>query len=283
MRVDIDTAKIGRNIDKSRTLTTSSIALMFKDFYEDIYYHLGGFNGNIYSKNIPGSVCYGLNSAQSIHRGCIVADFEKYCFNRRVLGISEYYIPINANDNREGLCLEDAVSLCRRIQADDRHVSLYGLITSGCLNDKSPSLVELDEIYKHLNGYVKYLTLGGSFWLAKSPLPDYIGEVRIGEYMLFGTIPYDSRMDLLGECAITVKAKVLRVYPERRQFIIDCGYSLADVDKCSVQTLGLRYIDSSSEYSVFEYSRPFSRGEEVVMIPNYKSLVKLRYAERNYL
>lgn len=285
MRVEIDTRAIRRNIEKAKTIANRPISLMFKDFYEDIYSHIGDTGCKIFSKNLKGSVCYSLFNSKVEHSGCFVTKDSDFMVSLCSCNINEFYIPINANDNREGLCLKDAVELCEYIKCRNEYdVKLYGVITSGCLNENHPSIGELESIWCALYPYMEGLSIGGSFWLAKHNLPDYVSDIRIGEYMLFGTIPYDSNKKLLGHSAIKIKARVIGVYPERNQIIVDCGYSLADVKDCTVHHQGLKYIDSSSEYTIFELDGcEMNIGEEVEITPNYKSLVKLKDAQRYYL
>lgn len=282
MIVDIDIRSIKANIRQAESLVKPSIGLMFKSFYEDIYYHIGDLSNNIYSKNIQGSVCYGLCQATEKHSACVINDFVQYEDAKR-LGIDKFYIPINARDNREGLSVNDAYQLCSMIRQRDVTSDLYGMITSGCLNENHPSEKELNIVWDTLGRFIKSLSLGGSYWIAKKCIPSFVGEIRIGEFMLFGTIPYSSDERLQGRSAISIRSSVISVFRDRGELIIDCGYSLADVDKCQILTQGLRYVDSSSEYSIFRYDRDFRCGDEIIMTPNYKSLVKLKDAERNYL
>ena len=284
MKVEIDIAKIRRNIAKAESLINSSISLMFKDFYEDIFSHLGTVKNQIFSKNIDGSVCYSLFNGKRNHSGCFVTTYGDFVTNYIVNGTRVFYIPINANDNREGLSIQQAVQLCKEIKDYDSKVKLYGAITSGCLDEKHPSSEELEDIWKHLSKYVISLSIGGSFWLAKGELPTYVSDVRIGEYMLFGTIPFDTSEELLGENAIKIKSKVIGIYPERNQLIIDCGYSLADVKNCKLNKDGLRFVNTSSEYSIFEMENcDIKVGDEIELVPDYKSLVKLKDAKRYYI
>lgn len=285
MRVEINTRAILGNIEKAKSIVNRPISLMFKDFYEDIYSHIEDTGCKIFSKNLEGSVCYSLFNSKAKHSGCFVTKDTDFMVSLCSCNIDEFYIPINANDNREGLSLKDAVRLCEFIKCHRSYpVKLYGVITSGCLNEKHPSIDELDEIWSAVSPYMEGLSIGGSFWLAKQNLPDYVSDIRIGEYMLFGTIPYDSNKELLGHNSIKIKARVIGVYPERNQIIVDCGYSLADVKDCTVHHQGLKYVDSSSEYTIFELDGcEMNIGEEVEITPNYKSLVKLKDAQRYYL
>lgn len=283
MRVEINLDKIRRNVEKAKSMTTASVSLMFKDFYEDIYHMTGDLGCKIFSKCIEGSICYSLYNPQETHTGCFIISFQGFIQGYRDKALRRFYVPINAHDDREGLRVSDAKALCSKIKEFDSSVSLIGVITSGCLNEKHPSNKEIEDIWSSLSCFLESLSVGGSFWLPYK-LPAFVGDVRIGEYMLYGTIPYNNDEALLGECAIVVKAKVIGVFAERNQVIVDCGYCSADVKNSKVVTEGLKFVDSSSEYTIFERcGRNFEVGEEIEIIPNYKSLVTLRYAKRDYI
>lgn len=282
MKVIVDTAAIERNIAKAQRLVNVPISLMFKDFYDDISNHINiEQKMNVFGLHLKDSVCYSINKADDKNRGALVVSLEDYirCYQ---LGIRNFYIPINAGDNREGLSASDADQLACNIDDD---CEIHGLITSGCINEEAPSIEELCSIYDSIN-HIQTISLGGSYYLAKGFLPDFVSDIRIGEYMLFGTIPYDDCDYRLGENAIRLKTKVIESFKNDR-FLVDCGYSMADMDKC--KPIGVsdfcRHIASSSEYSVYDqrlYS-PFKVGEEIDFNINYKSLVKLRNAEIKYI
>ncbi len=282
MKVIIDTSAIEKNIAKAQKLVNVPISLMFKDFYEDISRHINiPQKMNVFGLHLPDSVCYSINKADNINEGALVVSYEDYvrCYQ---LGIRKFYIPINAGDNREGLSASDADQLACNIDDD---CEIHGLITSGCINDEAPSIKELCSIYDSIN-HIPTISLGGSYYLAKGFLPDFVSDIRIGEYMLFGTIPYDDCDYRLGENAIRLKTKVIESFKNDR-FLVDCGYSMADMDKC--RPIGCsdscRHIASSSEYSVYDQhlDSPFKVGEEIDFDINYKSLVKLRNAEVEYI
>ena len=282
MEVIVDTAAIERNIAKAQKLVNVPISLMFKDFYDDISNHINiPQKMNIFGLHLPDSVCYSINKADDRNRGALVVSLEDYirCYQ---LGIRNFYIPINAGDNREGLSASDADQLACNIDDD---CEIHGLITSGCINEEAPSIEELCSIYDSIN-HIQTISLGGSYYLAKGFLPDFVSDIRIGEYMLFGTIPYDDCDYRLGENAIRLKTKVIESFKNDR-FLVDCGYSMADMDKC--KPIGVSdfcfHIASSSEYSVYDQRlyAPFKVGEEIDFNINYKSLVKLRNAEIKYI
>ena len=49
-------------------------------------------------------------------------------------------------------------------------------------------------------------------WDKIERLPDFISDVRIGEYMLFGTIPYNEDEYKLGRNGIELSTKVIGVF-----------------------------------------------------------------------
>lgn len=264
------------NIEKAKRLCKGKeVAVMVKSFYSYI------------SKLIPdGVTIYGCGDYQ-IHyivgtssygaQGMFCTSIEEVREAMRNMDYGKIAIPVNAGDNREGLSIENAkevVSYCKK-----EHIDHYALVTSGCLKDYSPSSVDIDDIGKELGCRI---SVGGSYYLSKPYLLlSNVFEVRIGEYALFGTIPFCEPNERFGECAIFVESKILRAYPERRQVIIDCGYSTIDVKDSVMLSGGLTYIDSSSEYTIFEDKFGIYReGDVIRFIPNYKSLIKLKDVER---
>lgn len=285
MRVEFNLKNIKSNIEKAERISRKPISLMFKDFYEDLYYRIQP-NNVVFSKHIKDSVCYSIgNEACVCNEGCVIIRYEKFLSLYSELGMRSFYVPINAKDDREGLCVEEANDLCRKIKEYDRTVCLYGMITAGCLNEKHPSVKELCSIWNGLKNYIISISIGGSFWLAKCDIPDFISDIRIGEYMLFGTIPYNDKNELKGLNGVQIKTNVIGCYPERKEIVLDCGYAMADVQESKIIDNSLTVVDVSSEYTMCKTEKieRYCIGDEVKIIPNYKSLVKLRNAERNYI
>lgn len=285
MRVIIDKEKIKRNIKKAETLSQGvSVSLLFKDFYEDIYSCIHPVKNEIFSMNFMFSNCYAIGKGNDAHIGAVVTHVDQLS-NLDPVTLKTVFIPINVGDNREGLSMDDAISLSSKIKSRVYRTDIVGMITSGCLNERAPRPKDLEEIFRAAKGSVSSLSVGGSYWLgSKEKLPSCVRDIRIGEYMLFGTIPYNNEEERLGENAILIEAEVIGVYPERNHILIDCGYSLAEPDKCSYLDRNLFYVDSSSEYTIlYTDTAKFKLGDKVYMKPNYKSLVKLKNAVRNYI
>lgn len=309
MVIKIDKRAIAFNINKAEKIAGSiPISIMLKGFYEYIADVECVNARKLYSQGIPNSVCYALHSAGSRHSGAVVADFDDFQECYRACGIREFYVPFNADDDREGLDIRRIERLALRIRKCASDVKLYMMITSGCLNDHHPGLHRIEkEWLKWARVLFDGVSVGGSFYLAEldsymreeerqahcesgtvidihRPTPShFITDVRIGEYALFGTIPFCDQKRLFGRNAITVESEVIGVYPERRQIVVRGGYSEIDTDRCTLLSGGLSFSDVSSEYTI--YNDPFlryKRGDKVEVVPDYKSLVKLKDVAREY-
>lgn len=288
MKVIIYTDNIVENIKKAETLVNRPISLMFKDFYEDIYFHIKDrVNNDLFSLHLDNSVCYSIGKAKRNQKGAIaVTEFDAMdCVIDRC--ISNVYIPINSYDYREGVCLFEAAQIAKMVHFCDDNARAYAMITSGCMNGERPTKEELYNIWDKLKIRIESISLGGSFWLGQNEaFPDFISDIRIGEYMMFGTIPYNNEKEKLGKNGIELITKVIGVYPERNHVLLDCGYSMADMGECKCLDENLSFFHSSSEYTVMKpkgtMCPDYCIGDTVSFIPNYKSLVKLRYAEREF-
>lgn len=304
MVIKINKRAIAYNIHKADRISAGiPVSIMLKSFYEYIANIECVKSRKLYSNGIVNSVCYALHSAGLRHSGAVIADFDDFMECYHVCDIREFYIPVNANDDREGLDPRRASRLALRILSNVSDVKLYVMITSGCLNANHPGLRRLvKEWHSWASRLFDGMSLGGSFYLSEldsyieecnetgeysskiATLPYFITDIRIGEYALFGTIPYCDKKSLFGKNAITVESEVVGVYPERRQIVVKGGYSEIDTDRCSLLSGGLTFADVSSEYTI--YNDPFlryKRGDKVEVVPNYKSLVKLQTVERIYV
>jgi len=280
MKVIVDKSALLQNIEKAKALVpASAISVMVKSFYEYINTLLPE-DILLFSKSLENSVCYSINKATGNHSAAVIIDIDDFmrCYQ---LGLRKFYIPINATDNREGLELSDARFICNAmISLPD--VVCYAMITSGCINERHLTLKELTTLWGKLKDKFAGISIGGSFYLQKR-VPKFVTDVRIGEFMLYGTIPYCDKVSLFGKNAITVELNVIAAYPERKQILVRGGYEHLNTKESKLLSGGLEYVDSSSEYTI--YSDPFdvySVGDVVKLVPNYKSLVTLNHVEREY-
>lgn len=290
MKVVYDIPAMQYNIQRAKDLLSKNVVLMFKTFYEHLADRLPkSLTQNCWSIGLPDSICSTIGKAGDNHIGTIVVSCKQAEKCLIQYGIDQFFIPVDCNDEREGLSLENAKALAdelhhafRKYQSAD----VYAMITSGCLNSHAPKRSELDVIWDTLSASgVIGITLGGSYWIGRGELPEYITNVRIGEYMLFGTIPYSNDLSKFGKPAIFVETQVLAIYPERGEIIVDCGYKLADLSQSKCQSASpMKFVDSSSEYSIFRCNvSDFKVGDKIRFIPNYKSLVTLKDGEREYI
>lgn len=300
MKLIIDKRAIDRNIIRAEKITGVEVSLMLKSFYE--YLHTSEMNSRkLFSANIEGSICYSIGDARKLHRGAVVTsekDVESY-YN---IGIKSFYIPINAYDNREGLSIPKVIELARYIKNYD--CSVFGMITSGCIRKDAPEIEEISKWWLGgLNEVLSGISIGGSFYISKlkeyldyceietdllgfthemrRSIPAYITDIRIGEYALFGTIPYCDDVSLRGDNALTVEMNVVGVHRERGDIVVKGGYSQIDTAKCSLLSGGLTYVSTSSEYTVYkDLFKRYEVGDVIEVVPDYYSLVKLQYVER---
>lgn len=298
MVIKIDRKAVAFNINKAEKIANGiPVSLMLKGFYEYIADIECVKTRKLYSQGLPNSVCYALHSAGSRHSGAVVADFDDFKECYRACDIREFYLPFNAYDDREGLDVRRLERLALRIRKYASGVKLYMMITSGCLNSNHPGLNRIEnEWVLWASSLFDGVSVGGSFYLSEldsymkaterhrsSTPPLFISDIRIGEYVLFGTIPFCDQKHLFGRNAITVESEVIGTYPERRQIVVRGGYSEIDTDQCMLLSGGLSFSDISSEYTI--YNDPFlryKRGDKVEVVPNYKSLVKLKDVAREY-
>lgn len=283
MRVLINREALKSNIEKAKTLSRGvPVSLLFKDFYEDIYDEIDDCGCDIFSMNKVFSNCYAIGQATCNHRGAVVTSLSQ--IDHIPYGeIERVFIPINAFDNREGLSIESSKILAHVSKVVYPNIHVIGMITSGCLNERAPKVDDLRKIWDQLEFTVESISLGGSYWLGREEnLPGFIRDIRIGEYMLFGTIPYNSDKEKLGTNAISIEAEVIGVYPERNHILLDFGYAKAEPEKCEYPD-GLFYVDSSSEYTILYTTKQYGIGDKMLIKPNYKSLVKLKDAVREYI
>lgn len=305
MKLVIDKSAIDRNIRRAEELAGVPVSIMLKSFYEYLYTSEMKTR-KVFSANIEGSVCYSIGDASKTHSAAVVTcqkDFQKCS----LLGIRSFFIPINAKDNREGLSIPEVIELARYIHSQG-DFSITGMITCGCISPNAPSLGEICQWWSGgLSCVLNGISLGGSFYIAELKMflddseqkvigfpgevisimrerpPYFIADVRIGEYALFGTIPYHDAPELRGDNALTVEMEVIGVHRDRGQIVVKGGYSCIDTRNCALLSGGLKYANTSSEYTMYE--DPFKRyevGDIVEVVPDYYSLVKLQYVEREY-
>lgn len=98
------------------------------------------------------------------------------------------------------------------------------MLTSGYISKDGPT----DEDIMKYSGifcdhYATGISVHGSYYLQRDFHPSIVKEVRIGVYMLFGTIPYCNSRELFNYPALVFITVVIKVYPELKQILVDGG------------------------------------------------------------
>lgn len=249
------------------------LSLMFKEYYEQLYVLIDSMpTGDIFSVNIPNSICYALGMANDQNKGAVVNNLlDVKALHEK--GMRTFYIPIDTLDGREGLSVYEARMLAESIHAlIDKNAIVMGLITNGCINDKHiQSKNEWEEMWQAFNDNLSSLSVGGSYWLNKVELlPPFVKDIRIGRFMLFGFLPYSAETP--GKNCMVVEGQVLGVNLSQHKIMVDMGDAYCDPTQCEPYKHDLTLTDVSSNYAL--YSTPnvgnFYVGQRLLFTPNYK-------------
>lgn len=279
MKLIVDREMMLANIKRAEQLCSSPIALMFKDFYSDMYDScFADYNCFSNDCEIPFDVTANIGNPLKTKGKVItsLAELEKH-----IDSIERLYVPINHLDNREGVDIITAKKIFKRF--DDKDNS-YVMLTSGCISEDAPTdedIMRYSSIF--CDHYATGISVGGSYYLQRDFHPSIVKEVRIGEYMLFGTIPYCNKRELFNYPALVFITKVIEVYPERKQILVDGGTASINAKDSTLLSGGIQYSNASCDYTI--YNDPFGKykvGDIIEMIPDYNSLKLMRNVAREY-
>lgn len=168
-------------------------------------------------------------------------------------------IPVNDLENREGVTISKAKKI-----AKGRNVTIW--LNYGCANNILPS-------YSHLNNKCKAIkkeipnakiSIGGSLFLGYKLIPNLINEIRIGEALLVGNIPY---FGLTYNNPFKLKINVIKRFKDR--LLLDIGNNNLTNDtvikNCTILSI-------SDEYTVVKPINDKYNKNVVTAIPSYKTL-----------
>lgn len=237
--------------------------------------HYGSFNYLI-GKSLELNADYAGGIVSSIEEAVQLRD--KYTTAEKPF---KGYIPFNWNDDREGLDFEEGVALlqvCNSIQNEYFNCSNV-MITAGCLHDNVPSNSKFFELCEQLRFFgCENVSVGGSFWLQVSNFHPIVEECRLGEFIIYGTIPFLSREDTIkGSPAIKVELPILQVHKTRKQVVVAGGSTYFDAKNSEVLTKGFTFIQQSTEYTILSYEDTLTvnSGDKIEFLPDYHSLIKI--------
>lgn len=286
---------IESNIRNAKRLCATqglSCSIMVKDFYQSLGIQ-NMVKETVWSHSIGGCFNYkvGSNDVRR-HSGGIILTADEAHYLRGC--IEEYglpfkgFVPVNLKDDREGLDIETALALIEKFKdLNDEFFSLNSvIITTGCLHGNIPTYSELKETCLRLRqAGVKYITIGGSHylgWLSLGKDLTFVDDIRIGEYALYGTVPFYPLLDKdKGLKALEVYLEVVHIYKDRKQVLLSGGQTFFDADKSELLDDNYTFVHSSTEYTILSYKREPKIGDLVKFIPNYHSLLKIiPYVER---
>ncbi len=273
MRYIVSKDKLNKNIAMAQSMIGQrKLSLIFKEYYEQLHDLVSEpLSGNIFSVNIPNSICYAIGLFNKNNKGAVVNNlYDCQCLYD--LGKRIFYLPVDSTDGREGLPVYDAKELSYQIKSIFPDAEVRGMITNGCINDNHfKDTNEWFGFWNEFNGTIKELSVGGSYWLNKSYLlPDFVSDIRIGRFFLFGFIPYDQLQ--IGHNCIKAQGTVLGINKPLKKILTDLGDAYCDPAKLYPNNRDLKLSDISSNYATFTTSEVenYRIGQKLMFDSNYK-------------
>lgn len=286
MRYIVSREILNRNIDAAQTLIgLRKLSLMFKEYYERLFPLISKRpTGEIFSINLKDSVCYALGKSNEKNKSALVNNIMdvKLLYEK---GMSQFYIPIDTYDGREGLPVYEAKLLAEAIHEFFGNKTLVtGMVTNGCINDLHlKTKEEWNDLWSAFGNHLTGLSVGGSYWLDKvKDLPEFVTDVRIGRFMLFGYIPYSNKE--YGRNCMVIEGNVLGVNLRQQKVMVDIGDAYCDPVQCVPYNEDLVFTESSSNYAMYttpQASRYYI-GQRLLFTPNYKHSSALARLEVQY-
>ncbi len=231
-------------------------------------------------------------------------------YNARAQGkLHQVILMVEVGDGRDGLLPEEVAEVAREVEGLDG-IQLLGLGSNiGCLTGNSPSpenaqvLVQLADRVETVIGRRLAVISGGSSihlrMVAQHRLPARINQLRIGEGMLLGSDPADSRpIPGTSQDAFVFSAEVIEVKwkptwlkrerghsaPGERliseepvlrcQAILAVGTQDVRIEGLSPRTPGVRIVGASSDHLILDVTaRPVEVGDELEFDLKYLALM----------
>ena len=231
-------------------------------------------------------------------------------YNARAQGkVHQVILMVDVGDGRDGLLPEEVAEVARKVECLGG-IELLGLGSNiGCLTKNSPSpenaqvVVQLaDQVETVIGRRLAVISGGSSIHLrmvAEHRLPAGINQLRIGEGILLGSDPADSRpIPGTSQDAFTLSAEVIEVKWKptltrgesadnaraqlsgregpvpRYQAIVAVGTQDVRVEGLRPTTPGVRIIDASSDHLVLDVTdRPVKVGDELEFGLRYPGLM----------
>ena len=272
MRIIVDVKQVKKNWQFAKLLAgKKKLAFLEKSFYANLKIpdilklKMSWGRGNQ-------QINYLIGDNQKQHSGGIAVS--KKCIDNAPYRKFNFWIPINLLDNREGLHYTEALSLARYAKLKGHIVKAFSTI--GCINGNVPSNDFIGAVSQCLRSEFSYYSIGGSHVLNRKNLPNTVDEIRIGDYVLFGNIPFTNQSKSEAAHAVKLGLNVIRYYSDRNQYLLRGGNSIYNPETSEAEDKSIRIVQSSSEYTIIETNKLLSEGDEVIIKTDYHSLQKMK-------
>lgn len=275
MRIEFDVKALKRNFQQAESIVQSNgctLSLMVKAFYKVL--KLEEHLSPEYLWHQDKGYSYVIREREQYHKGGVITSLYDIPSKK-----FDSVVPVNFGGNRDGMELLDAVHLIKASKEIGTPIR-KAMITAGCLhgNVSEPKLLEY--VCQELKSKgIEHISIGGSYfveWAKRKVIPPQVDDIRIGEYALYGTIPFIKGSDIpkWEDSCIKLTLPMVEDYPRRRMAIYRGGSAMFNAEDSWFHNLqGCTLENQSTEYVILNYET--HPPKQVEMIPDYHSLVKL--------
>lgn len=265
MKIYYDNSTLQENYAKVKEVvefTDKRLALVSKKFYQKYFEQ---FDCEKWTHSETGQRCYNLT-----FKNYSRFTDSQHIDRKTIKSANRVWTPLITLEKREGITLGDAMVIqneCERQGIEFRGVTL----NYGCGNDDLPDWMNLSMLCKLIHnslGKVE-ISVGGSLFLHSSflnAIPEEVTEIRIGEAILCGSIPYSE--ERIGKNPFALEFDVIFDFGDR--ILIDAGRHNLTMDS---HFIGFEIISINSEYAVLlRVGRQAHVGTKLLCTPSYNNL-----------
>lgn len=268
MKIEISSGNIWYNFHHAKRICDNlgvQFTLYCKSFYEE---YLDFIDCTKWTNSKENTRCYKLYEYEyskfdsSLHISGKTLE--------KVIGLTDHsvFIPLAHLEEREGVTIDEAINLINYCERNKIQVDGF-VLNYGCVDSKLPTFNELNDYLdkiKYIFGDQMKISIGGSYFLSWTNMPEAVSELRIGEFILNGKIPYVNKQ--IGK--IGVKAKYRILSQNKDQILIEAGYSNLAFDTIFE---GLKIKSINTEYTILEkLDKRMLFGEYVDARLSYKNM-----------
>ncbi len=199
-----------------------------------------------------------------------IKNFENVCYADAdtLIEFKDYehnqIVMVDDKDNREGVSITELDKFATKLKKAGMDMPKTCFINYGCCTGWHPNKEVVERGVYEARKYFEEVSVGGSFVLKHVDILDKIDKVRVGEYLMMGTIPHLYSSD----DTITIEAEILQTKTDG-DILLDLGYQ--NITKNANPQIKC----VNSDYSVVSESplHNYSKGDMYRIKPDYTSFI----------